>query len=237
MGFATSFTLRNSTPELGRILNHRENAAAKFLALCIFHWLPFKCLAVPLKCCFVLLMPLRTLHHPVQAITYTSGWAMAATTGFPLPHSGFAARALHTGMSPKSESIPGASPGENEDVGIFLRNKGNSKEIDHGAAGGAPRLPLQGLIVSPWQDPSPWPAPHISLVSASLHTVTYTAHPSPSPPAPCSHIKDVQNQRVLQTGISQWSSPILPMQLLPQSIHSPGSLPSFLRVLFFTTGI
>lgn len=24
-----------------------------------------------------------------------------------------------------------ASPGENEDVGIFLRNKGNSKEIDH----------------------------------------------------------------------------------------------------------
>lgn len=107
--------------------------------------------------------------------------AMAATTWFPLPHSGFAARALHTGMSPKSESIPGvslcyttrfpsllycdvlwqyskrsfnlsfhmnksmrqylyfeffllsfqASPGENEDVGIFLRNKGNSKEIDH----------------------------------------------------------------------------------------------------------
>lgn len=24
-----------------------------------------------------------------------------------------------------------ASPGKNEDVGIFLRNKGNSKEIDH----------------------------------------------------------------------------------------------------------
>lgn len=126
-------------------------------------------------------MPLRTLHHPVQSITYISGWGMAATTRFPLPHSGFAARALHTGMSPKSESVPGVSlcyttrfpsllycdvlwqyskrsfnlsfhinkslrqylcfelfllssqvsPGENEDVGIFLQNKGNSKEFDH----------------------------------------------------------------------------------------------------------
>lgn len=50
-----------------------------------------------------------------------------------------------------------------------------------------------------------WPALHITLVSALLHTVTYTAHFLPSFSDPSSQlypdIKDTQNRRVLQIRI------------------------------------
>lgn len=75
-----------------------------------------------------------------------------------------------------------------------------------GVAVGVPESPCTHRSwLSLLQDPCHWPALHITLVSALLHTVTYTAHFLPSFSDPSSHlfsdIKDLQNQRVLQIRI------------------------------------
>lgn len=87
-------------------------------------------------------------------------------------------------------------------------------------------LCLQSPVVSLSPDPSCWPALHTSLVSAFLHTVTYTAHFLPSLPDPSSRLlptSKICRTTVLQTRIFSVKLSNCRWSFFPSQQPIPGS--------------